>query len=124
MDVQVQNEAESSSSSSNLNIASVIAPAPPLPTSTTTKGLLPFHSNPDILDEICEYLAYDYDLDPINLDDAVIIDLSRRNLLHIAQTCKAFLEPALDRLWRSLDSLFPLLKILPAFIRSDGTYVS
>lgn len=67
---------------------------------------LPFHSNPDISDEICEYLQ------------------DQQNLLWVALTCKAFLEPALDRLWRSLDSLFPLLRTLPAFIQSDGTYVS
>ena len=78
---------------------------------------LPFHSNPDILDEICEYLSYEDDVDA---DD---IASSRRTLLCLALTCKAFLEPALDRLWRNLDSLFPLLKVLPAFIQTDGTYV-
>ncbi|KAF8965795.1 hypothetical protein BDZ97DRAFT_1729789 [Flammula alnicola] len=86
-------------------------------TAATKNSKLPFHSNPDILDEICEYLSYEYDIDS---DD---ISVSRRTLLWVALTCKAFLEPALDRLWRSLDSLFPLLKILPAFIQSDGTYV-
>ncbi|KAJ3514811.1 hypothetical protein NLJ89_g2149 [Agrocybe chaxingu] len=78
---------------------------------------LPFHSNPDILDEICEYLSYEYDNDP---DD---ISRSRQVLLWVALTCRSFLEPALDRLWRSLDSLFPLLKVLPAFFQSDDTYV-
>ncbi|KDR66436.1 hypothetical protein GALMADRAFT_147866 [Galerina marginata CBS 339.88] len=87
------------------------------PLKIINEPLPPFHSNPDILDEICEYLAYEDDLDT---EDAGI---SRRNLLWAALTCKAFLEPALDRLWRSLESLFPLLKILPAFIKSDGTYV-
>ncbi|KAF8179869.1 hypothetical protein BJ912DRAFT_982041 [Pholiota molesta] len=85
--------------------------------STSRSSRLPFHSNPDILDEICEYLSYDCDADS---DD---ISLSRRTLLRLALTSKAFLEPALDRLWRALDSLFPLLKILPAFGQSDGTYV-
>lgn len=74
---------------------------------------LPFHSNPDILDEICEYLHDEQD----GLT-------SKQNLLWAGLTCKAFLEPALDRLWSSLDSLFPLLKILPSFVQSDGTYVS
>lgn len=78
---------------------------------------LPFHSNPDILDEICEYLSYE---DEVDADD---IASSRRTLLRLALTCRAFLEPALDRLWRNLDSLFPLLKVLPAFIQTDGTYV-
>jgi len=85
---------------------------------TGSTSLLPFHSNPDILDEICEYLFYYQDQD---FEETAT---GRHNLLHVALTCKAFLEPALDRIWRRLDSLFPLLKILPSFIQSDGTYVS
>ena len=85
--------------------------------SSSKSPRLSLHSNPDILDEICEYLSYDCDADTEE------IHLSRRTLLRLALTCKAFIEPALDRLWRSLDSLFPLLKILPAFGKSDGTYV-
>lgn len=79
---------------------------------------LPFHSNPDILDEICEYLHDEQD------GPSELTPTSKQNLLWAGLTCKAFLEPALDRLWSSLDSLFPLLKILPSFIQSDGTYVS
>ena len=79
---------------------------------------LPFHSNPDILDEICEYLHDEQD------GPSELTLTSKQNLLWAGLTCKAFLEPALDRLWSSLDSLFPLLKILPSFIQSDGTYVS
>lgn len=79
----------------------------------------PFHSNPDILGEICEYLA-PYD----NLEiDVEQVSEARQNLAWLALTCKAFLEPALDRLWRSLDTLYPLFKILPAFTRADGTHV-
>jgi len=99
MDVQVQNDTDHP------------------PTTLAKPPRLPFHSNPDILDEVCEYLAYDYDSVPED------IFTCKRNLLRLALTCKAFLEPALDRLWRSLDCLFPLLKILPAFVQSDGTYV-
>jgi len=94
-----------------------VAPVTEIPKSALPR--LPFHSNPDILDEICDYLSYefdDYDMDEISR--------SRKSLLWVALACKAFLEPALDRLWRQLDSLFPLLKVLPAFIQSDGTYVS
>lgn len=77
-----------------------------------------FHTNHDIFDEICDYLSFDND------SDADEITRSRQNLLWVALTCKAFLEPALDRLWKQLDSLFPLLKVLPEFMQSDGTYVS
>ena len=77
-----------------------------------------FHSIPYILDEICDYL---HDEEDISSEAA---RTSKQNLLLVALTCKSFLEPALDRLWRSLDSLFPLLKILPSFTQSDGTHVS
>lgn len=79
---------------------------------------LPFHSNPDILDEICEHLHDE------EFEDGELTQTSKQNLLWAGLTCKAFLEPALDRLWRSFDSLFPLLRILPSFKQSDGTYVS
>ncbi|TFK31617.1 hypothetical protein BDQ12DRAFT_693865 [Crucibulum laeve] len=49
--------------------------------------------------------------------------LDTQYLAWVACTCKTFLEPALNQLWRSLDSLFPLFRILPAFVKSDGTYV-
>jgi len=78
-----------------------------------------FHSNPDILGEICEYLAPNDNLE----EDPEYIQECRQNLSWLALTCKAFLEPALDRLWRSLDTLYPLFKILPAFIKTDGTHV-
>jgi hypothetical protein len=46
-------------------------------------------------------------------------------LLNVALTNKAiFLEPGLDRLWRSLDKLFPLFRLLRGFYRSDSTFVS
>jgi hypothetical protein len=50
--------------------------------------------------------------------------MRRSVLASAALTCRTFLEPALDRLWRSLDKLFPLFKLLPAFYRSDSTFVS
>lgn len=79
-----------------------------------------FHSNPDILGEICEYLSPNDDLE--DLDSPQVVE-GRQNLAWLALTCKAFLEPALDRLWRSLNTLYPLFKILPAFKQTDGTHV-
>lgn len=37
----------------------------------------------------------------------------RRSLSRLARTCKAFKEPALNVLWRDLDSLNPLLALFP-----------
>ncbi|KAF8994410.1 hypothetical protein BDQ17DRAFT_1366989 [Cyathus striatus] len=47
----------------------------------------------------------------------------KRTLAVAARAHRLFTELALDKLWKSLDSLFPLFKILPAFQESDGTYV-
>lgn len=46
-----------------------------------------------------------------------------QHLLWAALTCKTFLEPALDVLWRTMNSLIPLLKLLPSFQLVLDTYV-
>ncbi|KAK7468686.1 proteasome regulatory particle subunit [Stygiomarasmius scandens] len=38
----------------------------------------------------------------------------KRSLSRIARTCKAFKEPALDVLWRELDSLIPIIGLFPS----------
>ncbi|EIW86895.1 hypothetical protein CONPUDRAFT_134237 [Coniophora puteana RWD-64-598 SS2] len=38
----------------------------------------------------------------------------RKSLSRLARTCKAFCEPALDILWRELDSLLPLVALFPS----------
>ena len=38
----------------------------------------------------------------------------RQGLLNAGLTCKDFLDVALDALWEELESLVPLLKLLPA----------
>ena len=43
----------------------------------------------------------------------------RRCLLNAALTCKDFLDIGLDALWEELDSLVPLLKLLPD-LQIDG----
>ena len=48
---------------------------------------------------------------------------NRLCLLNAASTCKDFLEVALDALWEELDSLVPLLKLLPALHFENKTYV-
>jgi len=37
------------------------------------------------------------------------------SLLNAALACKAFEEPALDFLWRTMDSFLPLLRLIPGF---------
>lgn len=45
-------------------------------------------------------------------------------LLDAALTCRTFRDPALNVLWRSLDTLLPLLKLLPSFKLVNGVYVN
>jgi hypothetical protein len=47
-----------------------------------------------------------------------ILDSSngRRALSRLARTCRAFCEPALDILWRDLDSLIPILGLFPGHV--------
>ena len=44
---------------------------------------------------------------------------NRRCLLNLALTCKDFLDEALDALWEKLDSMVPLLKLLPALVKVE-----
>jgi hypothetical protein len=48
---------------------------------------------------------------------------NRPYFFNTALTCKDFLDVALDALWERLDSLVPLLKLLPALQIEDGAYV-
>ena len=48
---------------------------------------------------------------------------SSQCLLNVALTCKDFLEEALDALWKEMNSLMPLLKLLPALQVEGDTYV-
>lgn len=47
----------------------------------------------------------------------------RVSLYHLALACKAFKGPALSQLWRSMDSLLPLLMALPELERVDSEFV-
>ena len=38
----------------------------------------------------------------------------RRSVSRIARTCKALSEPALNVLWKDMDSLIPLLGLMPS----------
>ena len=48
----------------------------------------------------------------------------RKDLLSAAKTCKAFVEPALNSLWRVLPSLLPLFLLLPSAEVRNNHYVS
>lgn len=58
-----------------------------------------------------------------NIFDAMEFGSTKKHLLWAALTCTMFRDPALNTLWRSLDSLLPLLKVLPSFRLVNGIYV-
>jgi hypothetical protein len=72
------------------------------------------------------YAVYQQTMYPTILRDAdvtqklfdAIVDApgGRRSVSRLARTCKAFCEPALNVLWRELDSLIPLIALFPAHL--------
>lgn len=81
----------------------------------------------DLISEIFEYLTIDprfvqSGFDPENYKK---LRETRGHLLGVALVCRSFREPALDLLWRSMESIIPLLKLLPRnnLELSNGQYV-
>ncbi|KIM45703.1 hypothetical protein M413DRAFT_24845 [Hebeloma cylindrosporum] len=73
--------------------------------------------NQDILGEIFNVISFDLDTpgnDPSQ---------TRKDLFYAACTCRAFLDPAVNALWRVLPSLYPLLKLLPSFQLVNSQYI-
>ena len=62
--------------------------------------------NEDILHAIFEH----FDIQP----NSYRVAQARKDLLSAAKTCKAFIEPALNSLWRVLPSFLLLLLLLPS----------
>lgn len=78
------------------------------------------------VDNYTPYAVYQQTMFPAILRDAdatqklleAILETpgGRRSVSRLARTCKAFKEPALNVLWRDLDSLTPLLGLFPSTI--------
>jgi len=45
----------------------------------------------------------------------------RQDLFSTTSTCRGFLAPCMDILWRDLDSLLPVLRLFPDFTYVDGS---
>ena len=74
----------------------------------------------DMNEDILHLIFENFDLRP----GSPTATQTRKDLLSAAKTCKAFVEPALNSLWRVLPSLLPLLLLLPSAEVSNGRYVS
>lgn len=74
-------------------------------TKVDTRYTHPLISNQDILREVLQMLL---DAD-VSRDEKTYRDA----LASCARVCRAFHDPAAERLWRSLPTLDPLIKLLP-----------
>lgn len=80
---------------------------------------------PGILSEICLHLAPG---GPTELEPYVEVrkrKIHRTTLARLAQVCRAFCAPALDVLWRILEDVLPVLRVLPPLthVKVDKNYV-
>lgn len=73
--------------------------------------------NEDVLHCIFEHFRT---FDPF---DSQANNRSNTHLLWAALACKAFLDPALNVLWKSINTFLPLLKLLPTFQSVQDEYV-
>ena len=81
-----------------------------VPSSDSAK--LAVFRNLDIMDTILDAMLVKY----------IPYPSERKHLLQAALTAKNFFDPAMNILWRSLDSILPVLKLIPDFkIQMDPT---
>ncbi|KIJ59274.1 hypothetical protein HYDPIDRAFT_33344 [Hydnomerulius pinastri MD-312] len=67
----------------------------------------------EIITLIFEYVRQWDEYPPDDIEVKWDRTMGKKTLASLARTCKAFHEPALDVLWMKLDSLDPLIKLLP-----------
>ena len=81
-------------------------------------------SQAEVLDspELLGRIFANFNLDRQSLSPSQFLH-SCQHILWAALTSKTFLELALDVLWESMNSLVPLLKLLPSFQLVIDTYV-
>jgi len=74
-------------------------------------------TNGDVLSQIVSFLVPDL----AGTRDS--LKASRKELLNVALACSSFKDPALDALWRSLESLVPLVRLISGVALVDQKYV-
>ena len=74
----------------------------------------------DINEDVIRQIFESFDLQP-GSQTAV---QTRKDLLSAAKACRAFVDPALDALWRVLHSPLPLLLLFPSAEIINDEYVS
>ncbi|KAJ7453856.1 hypothetical protein FB451DRAFT_1185142 [Mycena latifolia] len=74
-------------------------------------------------DDLQNYATYSHLMGPFHRKWRVRRENHRR-ILALALTCKKFLDPALDVLWREADSLERFLNILPSFRKTACAWLA
>lgn len=52
------------------------------------------------------------------------LESGRGTLVQVARSCKSWKDPALDKIWRRLSWVGPLLDLIPGLSYIEGVYVS
>ncbi|KAF9459087.1 hypothetical protein BDZ94DRAFT_1325066 [Collybia nuda] len=75
----------------------------------------------DIINDILSKLVEDDEDKKANQKAGTVDKRNTKDLLSAALCCKRLTGPSLDHLWRHMDSILPLLKLLPGAIKSSGS---
>lgn len=102
----------SSSLDENESLDSPINEAPTIPLGQPHRALHVI----DVIDEILSKLVEDNDGEADQLDGGSNRRSKSANLLSVALCCKVFTGPGLDHLWKRMDTVLPLLRLLPEAI--------
>ncbi|KAJ7473106.1 hypothetical protein B0H11DRAFT_1342466 [Mycena galericulata] len=70
--------------------------------------------NSDIIEEILDHIT--------SASDSIDLATTRRTLFSVASTCRTFSPSAVKFLWRRLDNMRPLLRLLPSFRERNGIF--
>ncbi|KAF8972788.1 hypothetical protein BDZ97DRAFT_1913259 [Flammula alnicola] len=89
-----------------------------LPNSLSSQARTTVLMNEDILEIVFSFF------DPVAFFRNVphIEPSTRKALYSAALTCKSFFNPATTLLWRGMESIIPVLEILPAFVKINDIY--
>ncbi|KAM5545025.1 hypothetical protein V8D89_001136 [Ganoderma adspersum] len=82
-----------------------------------------FHEILNVLEPKDDGDYYGDDDDDDNDDDFAARLVFRSTLLSLALSCRALLDPSLDKLWNTLLSIHPVLNLLPNFQLHGSTYM-
>ncbi|KAF9525957.1 hypothetical protein CPB83DRAFT_885245 [Crepidotus variabilis] len=79
--------------------------------------------NCDLLEYIFNFLQTDFQYEKLDFEDSDT-ETNRSTLRNAAVTCRGFCEPALNTLWRVIDTFEPLLRLLPGYDSDKNSVIN